>query len=116
MKFLKESATRKYGCLSTGPIGNAEKKKCFPCLFLCFKLVTPGQGQFQPQGHHKNKLGRGQLADATYQISKLYFFLFQRRKILKFSFFVPMFQTCDPPGQASFDPRSIIWTILVEVH
>ena len=27
MKFLKESATRKYGCLSTGPIGNAEKKK-----------------------------------------------------------------------------------------
>ena len=45
MKFLKESATRKYGCLSTGPIGNAEKKS-FPCLFLCFKLVTPGQGQF----------------------------------------------------------------------
>ena len=29
MKFLKESATRKYGCLSTGPIGNAEKKKVF---------------------------------------------------------------------------------------
>ena len=46
MKFLKESATRKYGCLSTGPIGNAEKKKSFPCLFLCFKLVTPGQRQF----------------------------------------------------------------------
>ena len=44
MKFLKESATRKYGCLSTGPIGNAEKKKSFPCLFLCFKLVTPGAG------------------------------------------------------------------------
>ena len=92
------------------------KKKSFPCLFLCFKLVTPGQGQFWPQGHHKNKLGRGQLADATYQISKHYFFLFQRRKILKFSFFVPMFQTCDTPGRASFDPRSIIWTILVEVH
>ena len=46
MKFLKESATRKYGCLSTGPIGNAEEKKSFPCLFLFFKLVTPGQGQF----------------------------------------------------------------------
>ena len=29
MKFLKESATRKYGCLSTGPIGNGEKKKVF---------------------------------------------------------------------------------------
>ena len=44
MKFLKESATRKYGCLSTGPIGNAEKKKSFPSLFLCFKLVIPRGG------------------------------------------------------------------------
>ena len=34
MKFLKESATRKYGCLSTGPIGNAEKKKSFPCSYV----------------------------------------------------------------------------------
>ena len=61
MKFLKESATRKYGCLSTGPIGNAEKKK-------------------------------------------------------KFSLSVPMFQTCDPQGRASFDPRGIIRTNLVEVN
>ena len=43
MKFLKESATRKYGCLSTGPIGNAEKKKSFPCLFL-FQTCDPGAG------------------------------------------------------------------------
>ena len=50
MKFLKESATRKYGCLSTGPIGNAEKKKSFPCLFLCFKLVTRGRASFDPRG------------------------------------------------------------------
>ena len=27
--------------------------------------------------------------------SKLYSFLFQRGRILKFSFFVPMFQTCE---------------------
>ena len=27
-----------------------------------------------------------------------------------------MFQTCDPQGGASFDPRGIIWTILVEVN
>ena len=38
-----------------------------------------------------NRNGRRLLADATYQISKLYAFLFQRR-IFKFSFFVPMFQ------------------------
>ena len=75
-------------------------------LFLCFKLVTQGQGQFGPQGHHLNKLGRGKLADATYQISKFYSVLFQRR-ILKFSFFVPMFQTCELWGGVSFDPRGI---------
>ena len=32
------------------------------------------------------------------QMIKLYSSLFQRRRILKFSFFVPMFQTCDPGG------------------
>ena len=36
-----------------------------------FQLVTPGWGQFWPQGFHINKLGRGPLEDATYQISKL---------------------------------------------
>ena len=35
---------------------------------------------------------------------------------MKFSIFVPMFQTCDPRGGASFDPRGILWTNLVEVH
>ena len=32
----------------------------------------------------------------------------QRRRILKFSFFVSMFQTCDPRGGAQFDPKGII--------
>ena len=41
-------------------------------------------------------------------------FLFQRRRILKFSFLVPVFQTCDPQGGTSFDPRGIICTTLVE--
>ena len=61
-----------------------------------------------------NKLGTGPL-DATYQISKLCTFLLNRR-FLKFSFFVAMFQTCDPWGGANFDPRGIICTNLVEVH
>ena len=33
--------------------------------------VTLGQGHFWPQGHNLNKLGRGPLGDATYQISRL---------------------------------------------
>ena len=68
------------------------------------------QTQTQPRFHqdkYSDKLGRGPLGDATYQISKLYTFYFQRR-FLKFSFFVPVFQTCDPWGGASFDPRAII--------
>ena len=35
--------------------------------------------------------------------SKLYS-LFPRRGILKFSFFVPMLQTCDPLGRGQFWP------------
>ena len=36
------------------------------------KHVTPGLGHFLPQGHNLNKLGRGSIDDATYQISMLY--------------------------------------------
>ena len=37
------------------------------------------------------KLGRGALGDATYQISKLHAFQFQRGRILKLVCSVPMF-------------------------
>ena len=30
----------------------------------------PPQDHFEPQGHHSNKLGRGPLGNATYQISR----------------------------------------------
>ena len=43
-----------------------------------------------------NKFGRGLLEDATYQISKLYAYQFQRRTILKFSFFVLISQFVIP--------------------
>ena len=95
------------------------EKKNFKVFLLCSyvsNLWPPVRGPIWPQGHHMNNLGRGPLGDATYEISKLCTFYFQRRKILKFSFFVPMFRTCDPRGGASFDPRDIIWTMLVEVH
>ena len=35
------------------------------------KHVTPRVMPFWPQGHYLNKLGRGPLDDATYQISRL---------------------------------------------
>ena len=51
--------------------------------------------------HNKKKLGRGHLGDVTHQISKLYAFQFQRRRILKFAvcFYVP---TYDSTGWGQF--------------
>ena len=57
-----------------------------------FQLVTPGRGQFWTHDHHMNKFGKRPQGDAKDQISKLYAFQFQRRRILKMGFYVPMFQ------------------------
>ena len=62
-----------------------------------------------------NKLCRGPLEDATYQISKLLAFHFQRRKnfeICLLCFYAP---TCDPQGRTNPDSRGILWTNLEEV-
>ena len=55
-----------------------------------------GQSQFRPQGHFMNKFCRGPQGDATYKISNLYAFQFQRKRILKIGFFVPMFWLVTP--------------------
>ena len=60
-----------------------------------------GQGHFLPLGLHLKKLGRSPLGDATYQISKLYAFQFQRRRIHNFV------RTCDPPGLGLFRPQGL---------
>ena len=65
-------------------------------FYLCFQLVIPS---FDTKGHHTNKIDKGLQADATYQISKLYPFQFQRRRILKLVFFVPIFQLVTPRNQ-----------------
>ena len=65
-------------------------------LFLCSNLWPIGWGQFWPHEHHMNKLGRCPQGDAKNKISKLYNFQFQRKRILKMGFFVPMFQLVTP--------------------
>ena len=114
VEVFKEMLYTKYQ--SSRPFSFGEEFWNFLSLFLCSNLWPLGQAQFWPQGHHINKFGRSPLGHATYQILKLCTFQFQKRRFLKFSFFVPMFQTCDPRRGANFDPRAIIWTILVEVH
>ena len=76
--------------------------------------MTPGTGQFWPQGLHMNKIDTGPQGDATYNISKFSAIQYQRR-IMNFSFFVPMFKL-RPQGGANFDPMGILWTNLVDVH
>ena len=51
-----------------------------------------------------NKLSGGPQRDAAYHISKLYAFKFQRRKILKMGFIVPMFQLLTPGAGPVFTP------------
>ena len=54
-------------------------------IFSCFpynayvKHVNPRAGHYWLQGYNFNKLGRGSLGDASYQISKLYALWFQTR-------------------------------------
>ena len=52
--------------------GSREEVICsFPYIIQC-KIVTPGQGQFWPQGHNLNNIVRGPLDNAIYQIWKLW--------------------------------------------
>ena len=53
---------------------SSSEKKNFEDEILCSYVPTcdpPGWGQSWPQEHHLNKLGRGPLENATYQIWKL---------------------------------------------
>ena len=58
--------------LSSRPYGFRKENlfHLFPNVGL-IKHVTLGQGHSWPQGYILNKLGRGPLGDATYQISRL---------------------------------------------
>ena len=63
-------------------------------LHLCSfgsNLWPLGGTSFDPKGHHLNKIDKG-LQGCYTQKSKLYPFQFQRRRILRLVFFVPMFQ------------------------
>ena len=56
----------------------------FPYISLCKTIDPPELGHFWPQGYILNKLDRGLLGDAKYQISRVWAFWFQTRRFLKF--------------------------------
>ena len=63
------------------------------------------RASFDPKGHHVNKIDKGLQGDATYRKSKLYLFQFQRRRILKLVFLVPMFQLVTPGVGSVLTPK-----------
>ena len=89
IKVHKEMLNTKYQSSNPSSFREEELWSWFS-LFLCSNLWPPGWGQFWPHEHHMNKLGRCPQGDAKNKISKLY--TFQRKRILKMGFFVPMFQ------------------------
>ena len=75
-------------------------------LFLWFPTCDPwGGDSFDSKGHHVNKIDKGLQGDATYQKSKLYPFQFQRRRILKLVFFVPIIQLVTPEMGSVLTPK-----------
>ena len=55
-------------CQAPEPSSSGEED--FEVYFNFEPKTPPPQGHFEPQGHHSNKLGRGPLGNATYQISR----------------------------------------------
>jgi len=50
--------------------GSREEVDCSFPYIIQRKIVTPGRGQFWPQGHNLNNFSRVPLDDAIYQIWK----------------------------------------------
>ena len=80
------------------------RKITYPCQF-CTRKYERTSGFFGFCLGVEPILTQG---DATYYISKLCAFQFQRRRILKFAVFVSMFQYVTPETGVTFDPRGII--------
>ena len=80
----------------------AQKRSPVFCSKITYRYLSkadyvPGAGPFSPQGHNLNKLGRGSLGDATYQISRHKASWFQTRRFFHI-FPICLCKTCGPKG------------------
>ena len=66
------------------------------------KHVTQGAGPLWPQGHTLNKVGKGPLGDATYQISRLYALWFPTGRFFHVFPYISLCKTCDLPAGTFF--------------
>ena len=67
-----------------------DKKIFSRCPYISHCKIVDPRG-----GYNLEKLGRGPLGDATYQISRLWAFCFQTRRFLKFSSRKSIFGLCN---------------------
>ena len=70
--------------------------------------MTPGAGPFFGPGVFLNKLGRGLVSDATYQISRIYALLDSDKKNFPRFPYINQCKIFDPRGGASFGPKDKI--------
>ena len=75
----------------------------FPLYKPISKICDPGWGNFWPQGHNLNKLDRGRLDDASYQISSL---VVSDKMFFSRFLYVSLCKTCDLMGGAILGPWS----------
>ena len=70
--------------------------------------MTPGAGPFLVQGYFLNKLERGLVSDATYQIARIYALLDSDNKNFPRFPYISKCKIFDPRGGASFGPKDKI--------
>jgi len=72
-------------------------------------LWPAGRGQFRPQGHNLNNIGRGPFDEAIYQMGMLWALKFRTRSFLKIAFWKPIFWPC----VLLMQPTGTVWTTLI---
>ena len=87
-------------------VGNPEDRFCRDEAHIKANInyVTHGAGHFWPHEYNFNKLGRGLLVDASYQISRLKALWFKTRRFFHVSPYISLCKTCDP-GAGHFWPQ-----------
>ena len=113
-KVYKEMLhTENISCISSS--FREEEFWSWSSLFLCSNLWPQGWDQFWPQRNHIKKMIKvhKEMLNTKYQRSYPSSF---REKNFEVGFLCSYVPTGDPRGEASFDPTSIIWTNLVDVH
>ena len=84
--------------------------------FFGLNLGPLARGHLGSWDLHLNKLGRGPLGNATYQISNIWAMWFLQRRFLNIFLCFSMVRTKDPLRGAILDPGTLVWTNLVKDH